>query len=579
MPPANNMSGTDTRSIARPADAPGETRPRVTVVMIFLNMSTFLAEAIDSVLTQQYTHWELMLVDDGSSDGSTEIARRYADRYPGRVHYLEHPGHENRGMSASRNLGVHAGCGEYVAFLDSDDVWLPNKLVEHVALLDAHPEAGWLAGGLIMWYSWTHREQDLASDRTRELRIERDRVLHPPHHFCEFLRNGGALPGINSLLIRRSAIESVGGSDDRFRGAYEDQVLISKLSLNFPVYIASGCLDRYRQHPGSHTAMVRRDGAYHPYRPHQLRRPFLEWVESYVRERGIENADVLEAVRVQLSPYRSRAVFALWWVRQSVAGLRWTVRAALEDGARRVGRDLVPTGLHAWASRRVYGENYRPPKGLIDFGSLRRVTPVSRCGGRDRGLPVDRYYIEQLLARHAGDIRGHVLEIGDDAYARRFGGDRVGQIDILHAYAGNPKATIVADLADAPHIPDETFDCIILTQTLQYVFDARAAVRTLHRSLTPGGVLLATVPGISQIVPDVAADDAHAHPWWSFTSHSMARMLRECFSAEHVSVQSFGNVLAATALLHGACAEELTAAELDAVDGEYQVIVGVRAVK
>jgi SAM-dependent methyltransferase len=320
---------------------------------------------------------------------------------------------------------------------------------------------------------------------------------------------------------------------------------------------------------------VKRDGAYHPFLPHSLRRPFLEWVEAYVREQQITDPEVTEVVRAQLAPYRSRTVYAMSGVRQAVTGLRWTLRAALEDSARRVGRDIVPTGLHAWASRRVYGANYRPPQGLIDFGSLRRVTPISRGFGWDRGLPVDRYYIEQWLTQHAGDIRGRVLEIGDDDYTRRFGGDRVAQVDILHAYAGNPKATFIGDLSDAPQIPADTFDCVILTQTLHFVYDARAAIRTLHRILKPGGVVLITVPGISQI----GGDEWREQWWWSFTSYSMTRMMRESFPSGQVSVHTYGNVLAAVALLHGAATHELIPAELDARDAEYQVIVAVRAVK
>ncbi len=570
IPNVDQRADTDGHaSTSRPA------LPLVTVVMIFLNTAKYLSEAIESVLAQQYTHWELILVDDGSTDGSSDIARGYEERHPERVRYLEHPHHENRGMSASRNVGVQAGKGTYVAFLDSDDVWLPQKLSEHVALLEQHTEAGWLASGLIMWYSWTRREADAASDRTRELRIERDTVLQPPRHFCEFLRNGGALPGINSLLIRRSAIEAVGGSDERFRGAYEDQVLVSKLALNFPVYIASGCLDRYRQHSESHTAAVRKNGEYHPFLPHALRRPFLEWVEAYVREQQITDPAVAEVVQAQLAPYRSRTVYAMSWARQAVAGLRWTLRAALEDSARRIARDVVPSGVHSWASRKVYGANYRPPQGLIDFGSLRRVKPISRGFGWDRGLPVDRYYIEQVLTQYAGDIRGRVLEIGDDEYTRRFGGDRVSQADILHAHAGNPKATFIGDLHDAPQIPSDTFDCIVLTQTLHLVYDARAAIRTLYRILKPGGVLLLTVPGITQI----GGDEWREQWWWSFTSYSITRMLHESFPADRVSVQSYGNVLAAVALLHGAATTELTPAELDAKDGEYQVIVAARAAK
>ena len=152
-------------------------------------------------------------------------------------------------------------------------------------------------------------------------------------------------------------------------------------------------------------------------------------------------------------------------------------------------------GIEA-ARRSVLG---LPAVGQVDFGDLRRLAPISRKFGVDRGLPIDRFYVERFLDAHADDIRGHVLEIGEDTYTRRFGGARVMASDVLHVSADNPAATIVADLADAPQIPDDRFDAIILTQTLQLIFDPPAAIRTLHRILKPGGTLLVTVPGITPV--------------------------------------------------------------------------------
>jgi SAM-dependent methyltransferase len=216
-----------------------------------------------------------------------------------------------------------------------------------------------------------------------------------------------------------------------------------------------------------------------------------------------------------------------------------------------------------------------PPVGQVRLGDLRRVTPVSRVFGYDRGTPVDRYYIERFLARHAADIRGRVLEVGDDAYTRRFGGDRVAVRDVLHVKPGNPSATIVADLADGGQIPSDTFDCVILTQTLHLVYDVRAAIRTLHRILKPGGVLLATAPGITQR----SADEWAASWYWAFTTLSVQRLFEEAFPPEHVSVKARGNVLAAVAFLHGLAAEELRRKELDERDSQYQLTITVRAVK
>src|SRR5690606_26975795 len=130
----------------------------------------------------------------------------------------------------------------------------------------------------------------------------------------------------------------------------------------------------------------------------------------------------------------------------------------------------------------------------IDWGDLRKLTPVSRVFGTDRGTPLDRYYIERFLERHRSDIHGRVLELGDPGYTQRFGGNRVEQSDVLHATPGNRKATIIGDLQSGQGIPADAFDCIILTQVLPFLFDFHGAVRTVHRALRPGGVVLATLP-------------------------------------------------------------------------------------
>jgi SAM-dependent methyltransferase len=218
----------------------------------------------------------------------------------------------------------------------------------------------------------------------------------------------------------------------------------------------------------------------------------------------------------------------------------------------------------------------QPPLSSVDFGGLQRLEPFSRAFGTDRGLAIDRFYIERFLAARRADIRGRVLEIGEDTYTRRFGGDQVTRSDVLHVHDRNRQATIVGDLADAPHIPDDSFDCIILTQTLQLVFDLQSAMRTLHRILAPGGVLLVTVPGISQ----VAVHSEWGKTWyWAFTSLALERLLREHMMAADVGIEVHGNVLTSTAMLYGLASEEMTAEALDTPDPEYQVMILARATK
>lgn len=217
-----------------------------------------------------------------------------------------------------------------------------------------------------------------------------------------------------------------------------------------------------------------------------------------------------------------------------------------------------------------------PAVGAVQFGDLRRTAPISRKFGVDRGLPVDRFYIERFLLAEAHSIRGQVLEIGEDTYTRQFGGQRVTGSDVLHITADNPLATIVADLADAPQIADERFDSIVLTQTLQLIFDPPAALRTLYRILKPGGVLLVTVPGISP----VATRSVWGPTWyWSFTEASLNRLLAATFEARHCRLETHGNVLAAVAFLEGLAAEDLTPDELSRTDADYPVIITALARK
>jgi SAM-dependent methyltransferase len=217
-----------------------------------------------------------------------------------------------------------------------------------------------------------------------------------------------------------------------------------------------------------------------------------------------------------------------------------------------------------------------PPVGWVRLGHLRRLKPISTAYGFERGLPVDRYYIERFLTAHVLDIQGHVLEIKDDMYTSRFGGDRVTKSDILHIEGGNPVATIVADLTHASHIPSNSFDCIILTQTLHLIYDVRAALATLFRTLKPGGVLLTTVSGISKI--SRADMDRWGHHW-SFTTRSSRRLFEEFFPSTHVSVQAYGNVLTAIASLHGLASEELRQPALDYFDPDYELLITIRALK
>jgi len=217
-----------------------------------------------------------------------------------------------------------------------------------------------------------------------------------------------------------------------------------------------------------------------------------------------------------------------------------------------------------------------PAVGAVDFGDLRRLIPVSRDFGFDRGRPIDRYYIEKFLDLRSEDIRGRVLEIKNNAYTLQYGGNRVMRSDVLDVVTDNPQATIIGDIANAPNIPDDKFDTIIFTQTLYLVFDVRAAVETLYRILRPGGVLLITVPGTVQAP---MCDDRESTWCWSFTEYSLRRLLVEAFGGSNVETSTHGNVLAAIAMLEGLCTDELEPSELEYTDTDYPVTITGRAMK
>ena len=236
---------------------------------------------------------------------------------------------------------------------------------------------------------------------------------------------------------------------------------------------------------------------------------------------------------------------------------------------------LLPTGLRRRI--RVALRSRRAALRTPDMGELRRTAPLSRNWGFERGWPIDRHFIEAFLAAHAGDIRGRTLEIADRGYTDRFG-TGVQVAEVLHVEEGHARATIVGDLAHGGNLPDDTFDCFILTQTLQSIYDVGAAVRTVHRILAPGGVVLATVPGISQILHP---DFERWGDYWRFTTLGVERLFTGAgFGPDDLEIRAHGNVLVATAFLYGLASRELTPAELDMDDsGNYQMVITVRGVK
>jgi glycosyltransferase involved in cell wall biosynthesis len=279
-------------------------KPLVSVIIPFFNVERFIEEAIVSVLAQTHRAWELFLIDDGSTDKSSDVARRYAGKHPDKIFYLDHADHANKGKSASRNRGLLEASGKYVAFLDADDVWLSTILEEQVAILESRPQAAMVYGPIQWWYSWTGDREDLSRDCVEELGVPPNAVIHPPGLLTLFLQDRAAVP--SDILVRREIIDRVGGFEERFRTLYEDQVFYAKVCLAAQVFAADTCWYRYRQHEDSTCARAMITGEYFSARP-----VFLHWLERYLTDQGVEDSALWQALDREQWPYRHPATYRL----------------------------------------------------------------------------------------------------------------------------------------------------------------------------------------------------------------------------------------------------------------------------
>ncbi|MEQ9620231.1 MAG: glycosyltransferase [Deltaproteobacteria bacterium] len=549
-------------------------KPLVSITIPFLNAEKFIEGAIQSIFAQTYENWELLLVDDGSTDHSTQIALDYAEKYPGKVFYFEHDQHKNRGLSATRNLGIQHAKGKYIALLDSDDVWLPFKLEEQVEILELIPEAAMVYGASEYWYSWTNRPEDIDRDYIEESGIDAPGLIQPPKLLTLALESKAPTPCPSDILLRKEILEHVGGfeeSFDSFRAMFEDQAFLAKIYLSAPVYVSNQCWDRYRQHRGSIVHKVNKAG-----KNHKAGLFYLTWLEEYFLRQGIKDDELWKALRIKQESYKNKKLRYSNPNLSRIITFTQTVQSTAKRILKRSSHYLLPNKMFYFLLSKWKGYRYLPPTDGVRFGDLRRLKPISEHWGSDRGLPIDRYYIESFLASHSEYMKGRVLEFGDDRYTRKFGTENIIQSDIINLLKeSNPDTTIVADITSAPHIPSDSFDCIIFTQTLQLIYDFRAAIQTLYRILKPGGILLATFPGISQ-----SSGTTWDRYWcWNFTYLSAERLFKEFFPDNNVEVKAHGNLLTAISFLQGLAREELSIDELEYHDPRYEMVITVKAVK
>ena len=295
------------------------TAPLVSVITPFLEEASHLDDCVRSVLAQTDRSWELLLVDDGSTDGSAGIAGRWASEDPERIRVLAHPGGVNRGRSESRNLGLSAARGEFVAFLDADDVFLPFKLERQVAVLRDHPQVGMLVAAFLHWHSPALDDHHRKPDFVSPLVAAPGTLLNPPDLLSALLRDEDVHPANNAMLIRADVCRDVGGFDPTF-DLYEDTVFLAKVSLRTSAIVSGDCSAVYRLHPESTCFRAEASGEWSAHGTSPARRAYLEWLEGHLAAEAVDDEEVVRLLRRELRPYRQPARHAAATTTRSLLG-------------------------------------------------------------------------------------------------------------------------------------------------------------------------------------------------------------------------------------------------------------------
>jgi glycosyltransferase involved in cell wall biosynthesis/SAM-dependent methyltransferase len=484
--------------------------PLVSVITIFLNAERFIEEAIESVRAQTYDDWELLLVDDGSSDASTAIARRYAAAQPGRIRYLEHPRHANRGTGPSRDRGLEAARGHYVAFLDADDVWLPRRLERHVEVLESCPDVAMVYGPTLYWFDWPGAPVPKQRDYVSDLRLTPNRRYEPPHLLTRFLTSrGGAVPGIGSLTVRRAAA-LVAGFENRFRSTFEDQAFLSRICLHEPVYVTDECLDRYRQHADSCCARAIASGRYHPKRPNPDYHAYLTWLEEGLARGQVTDGQLLRALRWRLLPYRQPKLASMLYVGYRAKDLLRGRRHVLARSTKRHRRSAIAASSSRLAAGNACAHERRQASASMTWDARqehmgRWYQDLLEARRAAEHLSGDYRPFEQLLA----SFHGRILDVGGGCgFARNFikpcseyisvdpsegwlGPEWLSLSENVPGTLRARDAAFVRAVGESLPFPDDTFDGALAMWSLNHVCEPAMVFREIGRVLKPGARWLA----------------------------------------------------------------------------------------
>lgn len=266
--------------------------PLISIIIPFYNTEDFLREAVESVLNQTVKDWELVLVDDGSTDKSLEIAEEFKEKHPNKIVLLSHNDNENKGANAARNLGFADSKGKFITFLDADDVFYPDTLERELKVFNENSEADAVCGTMKCWFSWSDEARKWEKDFKVELVLGTEKLYQPPDLLIDNLKADGSKPGINCVMVKSEFAKTVGLFEEDYRHTWEDQVIWAKLTLNGSIYVMDAVLAKYRQHPASTSSTKKQNG-----QDILSKKIFLDWLEAYLQTQMVEDENVWKAFR------------------------------------------------------------------------------------------------------------------------------------------------------------------------------------------------------------------------------------------------------------------------------------------
>jgi glycosyltransferase involved in cell wall biosynthesis len=529
----------------------------VSVIIPCYNHGKFLAEAIKSVNQQTYSAIEIIVVDDGSTDITKEVILTFPQ-----VKYLYQ---QNQGLSSARNAGIKSTKGEYLVFLDADDILFEEAVAVNLNYLMENNELAFVSGGYQL-----RTDQNEIIFKQKEVDSERSYLQLLRRNYIEMHA---------TVMYRRFVFENFLYDTDL--KACEDYDLYLKVARKFPVGHHSKILAEYRMHGNNMSG-----------NPQLMLASVMKVLEKQKKNlQSNEEAIALEeGLEFNKNYYQSKLIKKFKNLdydpdKESLDILKnynknFYFKFILKKKLRKIIKSRIlkrntPEFLKKLFFKYGLDNKYIPPAGNVDFGDFFRVDPINKNFGYERGGAIDRYYVEKFLINCSTHIKGRVLEVADNDYTLRFGKTLVKNSEILDIDTENPKATLIADLRNAPQILDNTYDCIILTQMLHMVYEYQEVINTCYRILKPEGYLLLTVPGISNI-----DYQKFGHFWhWSFTNRVIRKILAEVFQKDKIEVTSYGNVFTASAFLYGLGLPEIKRDMLDYYDPNMQVIISAQAQK